>query len=99
MAFATLRPYSYLKVRYPVPKRGLIDYKVEAERPVDTFVLDEEGLREFLGKGRDVYSYYGGFSNRYEHHQELRLPFRGWWYLVIDNNQDEPVKVYYEVSG
>ena len=99
MPTALLKPNSYLRVRYPVPRRGLIEYTVEASRPVDTFVLDEEGLKEFLGKGKDIYSYHGGFANRYEHHQELRLPFRGWWYLVINNQNRESVAVHYEVSG
>lgn len=99
MATALLKPKSYLKVRYSVPRRGLVEYKVEADHPVTTFVLDEEGLSEFLGRSGDVYSYYGGFPNRYEHRQELRLPFRGWWYLVIDNRHREPVAVHYEVSG
>lgn len=99
MATALLRPKSYLKVRYSVPRRGLVEYDVEANRPVDTFVLDEEGLNEFLGNKKTIYSYYGGFSNRRLHHQELRLPFTGWWYLVIDNPHKEPVALHYEVSG
>jgi hypothetical protein len=99
MPTALIKPKSYLRVRYHVPHRRLIDYTVEADRPVDTYILDDEGLNEFLGKGEDVYSYYGGFYNRYKHHQELRLPFQGWWYLVIDNQNREPVAVHYEVSG
>jgi hypothetical protein len=99
MPTALIEPGSYLRVRYSVPKRGLIEYSVEADRPVNTYILDEEGLKEFLGKGEDITSYYGGFYNRYEHHQELRLPFRGWWYLVIDNENHDPVAVHYEVSG
>jgi hypothetical protein len=99
MPTALIKPKSYLSVRYRVPRSGLIEYKVEASRPVNTFVLDEEGLREFLGRGGDVYSYYGGFARRYEHRQELRLPFSGWWYLVIDNPMSESVAVHYEVSG
>ena len=99
MPTALLKPNGHLRVRYRVPRRGLIEYKVEANRPVTTFVLDEEGLKEFMGRGEDVYSYYGGFSKRREHYQELRLPFRGWWYLVIDNPNKEPVAIHYEVSG
>jgi len=98
MPTALIRPSSHLRVKYRVPPRRLVEYKVEASRPVSTFVVDEEGLREFLGRG-GVYSYYGGFANRYEHQQELRLPFTGWWYLVIDNPHKESVAVHYEVSG
>jgi len=99
MPMALIKPRGYLRVRYSVPRRGLIEYYVQADKPVNTYILDEQGLSEFLGKGEDVYSYYGGFHNRREHRQELRLPFRGWWYLVIDNENREPVAVHYEVSG
>lgn len=99
MPTTTLKPDTHLRIRYPTPRRGVVEYHVEADRPVTTFVLDEKGLREFY-KGGDVYSYYGGFYGRREHHQELRLPFRGWWYLVIENlSETEPVAVHYEVSG
>jgi len=99
MPMALIKPRGYLRVRYSVPRRGLIEYYVQADKPVSTYVLDEQGLSGFLGKGEDVYSYYGGFPSRREHRQELRLPFRGWWYLVIDNDNREPVAVHYEVSG
>jgi hypothetical protein len=83
-----------------VPRNGVIEYDVEAEPPVDTFVLDPEGLVEF-NRGDDyIHSYYGGFTNRRKHHQELKLPFRGWWYLIIKNsNKRESAAVHYEVSG
>ena len=99
MPTSLIEPKGYLRIRYRVPPRGLIEYKVEADRPVSTYVLDEEGLEEFLGRGKDITSYYGGFYNRYEHRQEIRLPFRGWWYLVIDNTSRYPIAVHYEVSG
>lgn len=101
MPTTLLRPDTHLRIRYPVPHRGLIEYNVEADQPVDTFVLDRNGLMEFLdGKDDYIYSYYGGFTNRYKHHQEIKLPFRGWWYLIIRNpNKKESVAVHYEVSG
>jgi len=101
MSTALLKPDSHLRIRYPVPHRGLIEYHVEADRPVDTFILDRKGLMEFLdGKTDYIYSYYGGFTNRYEHHQKIKLPFHDWWYLIIRNpNKKEPVAVHYEVSG
>jgi hypothetical protein len=101
MPIATIKPGQDLKIRFPVPKSRVIEYEVEADRPVSTWVLDEEGLHQFSSKhSDDVTSYYGGFHRRYRHQQELRLPFSGWWYLVIDNLDDKnPVAVHYEVSG
>jgi hypothetical protein len=69
---------------------------VEAQAPVNTYVLDEEGLREFYSGSRE-FSSWGGFTTRREHHQEIRLPFRGSWYLIVLNPSDSPVAVSYEV--
>lgn len=77
----------------------MIKYEVEANRPVDTYILDEQGLQEFYSKRDYIESYYGGFSNRYNHTQELRLPFSGWGYLVIKNPHDASVAVHYELSS
>jgi hypothetical protein len=100
MPTALLKPNTHLRVRYPVPRSGVIEYDVEAEPPVDTFVLDEDGLKEFNRGDEYIFSYYGGFTNRRKHHQEIRLPFRGWWYLIIKNsNKRESAAVHYEVSG
>jgi hypothetical protein len=102
MPTVTIKPGEHLSIRYPVPRGRLIEYEVEAERPVTTYILDEEGLHQYLGESdaETVTSYYGGFHRRHNHRQELRLPFTGWWYLVIQNlDRKEPVAVHYEVSG
>lgn len=101
MRTALLQPDTHLRIRYPVPRDGWVEYTVEADGvPVTTWVLDEEGLKEFNNGRKDIFSYYGGFANRYKHHQELRLPFRGWWYLIIENtSHDDPAAVHYDVSG
>jgi hypothetical protein len=103
MPVALLQPRTYLHLRFPVPqrgftRRGLINYKVEASLPVDTYVFDEEGLQRFAS-GNQEFFYYGGFPQREQHNQEIRLPFQGHWYLVINNPHPEPVAVYYDVTG
>ena len=96
----TLKPGDDVRIRYPVPRNGLIEYTVEAERPVTTYILDREGMDEYMGRKSYVTSYYGGFPTRRNHHQEIRLPFRGWWWLVIQNDDEKrPVAVHYEVLG
>lgn len=94
-----IRPNSHLKVKFRIPPNGVIRFDVEASSPVDTYILDEEGLREFYSRREWIESYYGGFSNRYEHHQEIKMPFRGWAYLIIKNARSESVGVHYELSG
>jgi hypothetical protein len=102
MPTVTIKPGKDVQIRFPVPKSRVIEYEVEAEYPVSTFIVDEEGLQQYRknGSDSDITSYYGGFHRRYNHHQELRLPFTGWWYLVIENLEDhKSVAVHYEVSG
>lgn len=101
MPVATIKPNTHLRIKYPVPRDGWIEYTVEADRPVTTFILDDEGLDEYYNKkSGDIYSYYGGFPYRRLHHQELKLPFRGSWYLLIINeDKREPIAVHYEVSA
>jgi hypothetical protein len=100
MPLAAIKPNSHLKIRYPAPRKHRIEYEVEANLPVTTFVLDEEGLQEYNKKGSDVYSYYGGFAHRRVHKEKVILPseFDGFWYLIIQNDSEkDPVAVRYEV--
>jgi hypothetical protein len=64
---------------------------------VDIYILDEGGFEKF--SSGEEFSYYGGSLGQKEFSQELRLPFQGYWLLVINNLSPEPAAVYYEVSG
>lgn len=99
MPTAIVRPNSHLKVKFRIPRDRTVKFEVEASAPVDTYILDDEGLREFYSRKEWIESYYGGFNNRYEHHQEIKMPFGGWAYLVIKNARSESVAVHYELSG
>jgi hypothetical protein len=93
-----IKPNKHLRLRYRVPRKHRIEYRVEASLPVTTFVLDEDGLEEYNKKGSDVYSYYGGFSHRKHHAEKVDIPFDGFWYLIIQNDSDTvPVAITYEV--
>lgn len=97
MPVKTLPPNTYTVVRSYVPWSKRFKYQVEAERPVDTYVLDEDELAKFK-KGKRVRSY-GGYEERRFHRDIGRLPREGEWYLVISNFGEEPSAVYYEVSN
>ena len=88
-----------MKIAYSVPKKRRIQYEVEAERPVTTFILDDEGLKQY-NSGDDVESYYGGFPHRYYHNEKITFPpdFTGPWYLIIQNDDAKyHVAVKYQV--
>ncbi len=97
MPVATLKPNTHMKIRFPVPRSGRITFRVEADRPVSTYVLSPEELQEFYKQ--DEFDSHGGFTNRRFHEQRVKLDFTGWWYLVILNESArEPVAVHYEVA-
>jgi len=98
MPVLTLSANSYLQYGYQVPRNGLVAYYVEAERPVNTYVVDKTGLDQFL-RGEPYVNSYGGFQDRPQHRQEVVLPFQGWWYLIILNRNPWPVAVYYQVRA
>jgi hypothetical protein len=91
----TLRQNSYIFFQFSLRRRGSIKFYVEAEQPVDTFVVDEDGFREFEA-GRQC-TIYGGFEGQQEHRQEVRVPYEGTWYLIISNPSYQPVAVHHEV--
>ncbi|HUG80578.1 MAG TPA: hypothetical protein VML01_02865 [Bryobacterales bacterium] len=85
-----------LRIQFPPPRRGSVEYSVEADVPVSTYVLDKQTLNEF-DEGKSQFEAYGGFSRRKRHHQTVDLPGRRNWYLLIVNDNDEDAAVHYEV--
>ncbi|MGH9739814.1 MAG: hypothetical protein ACRD4X_14695 [Candidatus Acidiferrales bacterium] len=75
-------------------------FEVEANVPVTTWVVDDEGLREYNSGRDDVYSYYGGYAHRYVHRGKAEFPpdFHSRWYFIIENDsRTKPAAVRYEV--
>ena len=97
MAMKTLRPNSFTAIPTFVPWSKRFNYFVEAQKPVDTFMLDDNELAKFR-KGKSAIPY-GGFDERRLHRERGRLPYDGEWSLVVVNHNEEPVTIYYEVSN
>lgn len=91
-------PDENVRLRYSVPESGLIEFELEADHPVETYILRPRGL-ELFDQGSDSFKYYGGFPvARRKQQQEVRLPFEGPWYLLIVNpDEDRSVNVKYDV--
>jgi len=95
MAIRTISEGNHLRLTFSVPKRHRIQFNVDADYPVTTYILDDDGLGEFHA-GYEIPSY-GGFVNRKHHKQDLYLLFSGHWHLIIMNKEPHPVKANFEV--
>ncbi len=90
-----LSPHTHLRASQPVPRRRWVRFRVEADAPIHTYVVDTFGMSNFYAN-RD-FETHGGFKNKETHTQHLRLPFRGNWHLLVVNPLDEEVAVFYEI--
>ena len=97
MPVKTLPPNTYTVVRTYIPWSKRFNFLVDADYPVDTYMLDEDELAKFR-QGKIVRSY-GGYEERRFHRDIGRLPYGGEWYLVISNFGEQSSDVYYEVSN
>lgn len=91
-------PDENTRLRYSVPDSGLVEFELEADHPVKTYIVRPRGL-ELFDQGSSTFKYYGGFpEERKKQAQELRLPFEGPWYLLIVNpDKGHSVSVNLEV--
>jgi len=99
MPTVILGPNKNVRARYRVPEDGTVEFEVEADLPVKTYIVRPAGL-DYFDEGSTTFKYYGGFPDpRRKQRQRLYLPFTGPWYLLIINeDEDESVRVRYEVS-
>jgi hypothetical protein len=91
----TLQANHHAWFSYTVPANGRVRFDVESEIPTSTFVFDPKNFALF--QGGQPYVPFGGLRNLRHHSQELTLPFRGVWYLVIMNTSSSPTAVTYTV--
>lgn len=98
MPKATIGPDENIRLRYRVPKGGLVEFEIEAGRPVKSYIIRPRGL-ELFDEGSRSFKYYGGFPDpRRFHSQAVQLPFEGSWYLLIVNpDRDKSVTLTYDV--
>ncbi len=98
MPLITLGPDQYTTLEYRLQKKGPIEFELESDLPVRTYIVGPTGLRRFK-EGSDSFPYWGGFPEpRSKQSQKVWIPLSGPWYLIISNpNKHEPVEVDYDV--
>ncbi len=96
---AIIGPNQNARIRYRVPESHTIEFDVNADHSVKTYIMRTKGL-ELFDKGERNFKFYGGFQEpRRHHHQQLILPFDGhWWLVIVNSSKMRPVEVEYEVS-
>lgn len=95
MRSKNLRPMSYTAVPTYVPRNRRINYTVEAEHPVSTFLIDRDDFHRY-DDGEEVRSF-GGFRRKRYHKQRGKMPYSGNWMLVISNENECSVAVHFDV--
>jgi hypothetical protein len=95
-----IRPNENMRLRYSVPRSRIVEFEIEADHPVQSFIVRTRGL-ELFDEGSPSFKYYGGFPEaRRRQHQELILPFDDghWWLLIVNPSNTRSVEVFYDVN-
>lgn len=93
----TVYPERFIIHGYRSPSSGHIIVEVSGESPVHSYILDDEGLEDFLA-GKDMTSY-GGRDNRRDYRFDFRMHPGRRFYLVVFNPQKTTAAVAYRVTS
>jgi hypothetical protein len=99
MPSLTLRPNTYITMKYHISDEDAVVLSLKADIPVKTYIVRPKGL-DLFEEGSQTFKYYGGFPDpRKEQFQELLLPFSGDFYLIVSNpSKTSSARVDLEVS-
>ncbi|MBI3582723.1 MAG: hypothetical protein HY096_02080 [Nitrospinae bacterium] len=86
----------HISLKRKVPRSGFIEIYIESDKPVTSYILDEDGNKAFYDAQPEIPSY-GGFTNRKLHHQKVYLDFQGDFYFIIMNEKIDPAAIHWEI--
>ena len=96
MPTLTLKRHHSVRVEIEAfEKNPYVDYEVESEQLVKTYILDEDGLEDYRNN-KTFNSYNNKIKGRYNS-ERIRVPYKGYYYLVIYNPNDNDVAIHYEL--
>ncbi len=98
MAFTRLRGDEYITLEYKPRKSGVFEFELDADRPVQTYIVGPRALERFE-EGSKTFKYWGGFPEPRKHQkQKVWIPFSGPVYLIISNpDPHQTAEVEYEI--
>lgn len=103
MPVTTLRMRSYLwvsvQVRWQAFRHFQITYTVETEEgvPVRVYIVSPDQFTAF--QNGQPFQSYGPQDAASRFQGAWRLPEPGQWFVVIQNNSDNPTALYYNIAG
>ena len=87
-----------LTVRFkPLSQRQRVLLELHAKSPLTSYVFDDAGLEDFK-QGQPSEPYFVR-KDRRSHQADLNLPGFGQYYLVVVNQNDQPVEFRYDIKA
>lgn len=97
MPSTTLKPNTNIRLQYRVPDSGFVEFEIDADSPVASYIVRPKGL-DLFDRGSTRFRYYGGFPDARKYHRQfLKLPFAGTFYLLIVNEGRRTIGIDYSV--
>lgn len=97
MSVQTLQGNHHLAISYTAPWLGPIHYDVESESPISVYVFDAANLNAW--KSGMPATFLGGVEGTTKFSQDVWVPSRTVWYLVLVNGLFVPTAVYFNVRS
>jgi hypothetical protein len=93
----TIEAHTHLRLRFKGASRGRTwRIRVEASLRIDVYALPPIGMKDFEDGATRIATYEKS-ANRRHHEFDVRPDPGEPWYLVLVNNYNEEVSVFYEV--
>lgn len=91
----TIQPDDDLRILFPAASKGRhVRVRVESEKSVNAYLVDRDGLDDF-DDGNDFMIFAGEDQSERVHKLSAFIPRGKTWYLLIVNQHDDPVAVYW----
>lgn len=84
-----LGPGDYIVIQDKTGMRGVVRYWVHADAPFTLYVLDQEGLNEFVAGQGEMTVLWEEHGQKHAENQLRTKRMMDWWLLVINDSTHE----------